>query len=90
MPTKRRLPAHFDSDWWRRDVERASAAARLEAERVRSVLEHEGIPVEQLRPCETEGRDGTRLANCFKIYIPAPIGRFGMVFVASLNPDGQL
>jgi hypothetical protein len=29
--------------------------------------------------CEAEGRDGTRLPACFKVYLPEPDGKFGMV-----------
>jgi len=34
---------------------------------------------QSLRRCE-EGRDGTRLPICVKVYLPPPAGPFGMVF----------
>jgi hypothetical protein len=33
-----------------------------------------------MRACDAEHRSGTSLANCFKVYLPPPAGRFGMVF----------
>jgi hypothetical protein len=33
-----------------------------------------------LRPCDAEARDGTRLDDCAKLYIPQPDGRWGAVF----------
>jgi hypothetical protein len=35
--------------------------------------------IKALRRCDSEGRDGTKLPACFKVYLPAPSGRFGMV-----------
>lgn len=35
--------------------------------------------IKTLRRCDPEGRDGTKLPACFKVYLPAPDGKFGMV-----------
>jgi hypothetical protein len=51
------------------------------------VLRKEGIPLDWLRRCEAEGRDGTRLPGCVKVYIPQPAGRWGAVFAADVE-DG--
>jgi hypothetical protein len=56
---------------------RAGAEALREA---RGQFEREGVEIKALRRCEAEGRDGTRLPACFKVYLPAPNGKFGMVF----------
>lgn len=40
----------------------------------------DGVPVDSLRPCDAEARDGTRLGGCAKLYIPQPDGRLGAVF----------
>jgi hypothetical protein len=36
-----------------------------------------------------QGLDGTQLGGCFKLYLPPPIGNFGMVFTLAMNPTGQ-
>lgn len=41
-----------------------------------------------LRRCEAEGRDGTRLAACVKVYLPPPAGPFGMVFRIARDDKG--
>lgn len=56
---------------------RAGAEALREA---RSQFERDGVEIKTLRRCDSEGRDGTRLPACFKVYLPAPNGKFGMVF----------
>ncbi|MFL5833431.1 MAG: hypothetical protein ACJ76B_05580 [Solirubrobacterales bacterium] len=43
---------------------------------------------EALRRCDAEGRDGTELPACFKVYLPAPNGKFGMVFRFIRESDG--
>lgn len=64
------------------DLARCTAAARKAIESAVGVLVDEGAPREWLRRCEEEGRDGTRLAGCVKIYIPPPAGRWGAVLTA--------
>lgn len=56
---------------------RAGAEALREA---RSQFERDGVEIKILRRCDPEGRDGTKLPACFKVYLPAPNGKFGMVF----------
>jgi hypothetical protein len=55
---------------------RAAAEALREA---RNQFEREGVEIKTLRRCDPEGRDGTKLPACFKVYLPAPNGKFGMV-----------
>jgi hypothetical protein len=43
----------------------------------------EGAPRDWLRRCEEEGRDGTRLGGCLKLYIPQPAGQWGTVLPAT-------
>ena len=64
---------------------RGGAQALREA---RSRFEREGIALEDLRHCDPEGRDGTRLPACFKVYLPSPNGKFGMVFRFIRDADG--
>lgn len=56
---------------------RAGAEALREA---RSQFERDGVAIKTLRRCDPEGRDGTKLPACLKVYLPAPSGKFGMVF----------
>ena len=56
---------------------RAGADALREA---RGQFEQGGVEIKALRRCDPEGRDGTKLPACFKVYLPAPNGKFGMVF----------
>jgi hypothetical protein len=56
---------------------RAGAEALREA---RNHFERDGVEIKTLRRCDPEGRDGTRLPACFKVYLPPPSGKFGMVF----------
>ena len=55
---------------------RAGAKALREA---RSKFERDGVEIKTLRRCDPEHRDGTKLPACFKVYLPPPNGKFGMV-----------
>lgn len=70
---------HFDEVLFSEDLAAMSAAAAEVARQARERYATQGVPVAELRRCEDEGRDGTRLAACVKAYLPAPAGRFGMV-----------
>jgi len=45
----------------------------------RSQFEREGVEIKTLRRCDPEHREGTELPACFKVYLPPPNGKFGMV-----------
>jgi hypothetical protein len=64
------------------DLARCTAAARRAIEPTLVTLREKGVPREWLRRCEAEGRDGTRLGGCVKVYIPPPAGRWGAVLAA--------
>jgi hypothetical protein len=64
---------------------RAGAEALREA---RSQFERDGVEIKTLRRCDAEGRDGTKLPACFKVYLPVPNGKFGMVFRFIRDSDG--
>jgi hypothetical protein len=40
----------------------------------RARLEDDGVAITDLRPCAANGPDGTRLAGCAKLYLPATDG----------------
>jgi hypothetical protein len=52
-------------------------------------LERDGAPIEQLRACHAEGRDGTRLGGCLKLYVPPPAGPWGIVFRFAVDEHGS-
>lgn len=70
----------FDEHLWSEDLQRATPESAQAAGRARRELERAGAPIDQLRPCEDHGRDGTRLAGCLKLYVPLPAGPWGIVF----------
>jgi hypothetical protein len=76
----RRAPAAFDDAAFAEDMNRAGDNGERIARAARSEYERDGVPLEALMACSEEGRDGTRLVNCVKVYLPRPIGNFGMVF----------
>ncbi len=94
MPTSRRPanspPVVFDDAAWAEDLARASAAGREVAEAARRQYEQDGVALGELRACDPEGPDGTRLAHCVKVYLPAPHGRHGMVFTIERDGRGRL
>lgn len=76
---EQRFPVVFDEEWWRIDLARATPAGRKVAKAARPEYERDGVPRAHLRPCEPDHRGGTKLEQCFKVYLPPPAGRFGMV-----------
>jgi hypothetical protein len=85
---ERRLRVVFPDGVWRADVEARyplGSGARTVADAARHDFEREGLPEPELLACESEGREGTRLEDCLKVYLPLgpsdPQQRpFGMVF----------
>lgn len=84
-----RIPARFDPDPWDEDLAHSTPNGRQAAEAGRRDYEPKGIPRSHLKPCKAEGQDGTMLPQCFKVYVPQPDGKFGMVFKSVLIA-GQL
>ena len=83
-----RFPVRFVLENWAEDMKRASAAGCEAAQAAMDRYGRNGVPLEELRPCQAEARDGTRLVDCVKLYLPTPSGRFGMVFRVDSGPDG--
>lgn len=79
----------FDDAALAEDLAHTSAPGRAVALHARRQLAAHGIPAARLRPCLSEGRDGTQLPGCVKTYLPAPAGDWGMVFEGRINTDGQ-
>jgi hypothetical protein len=83
-----RFAVRFDAEALAEDLHHATAAGRLVCERERARLEREGVPADELKACQAEGREGTELAGCVKTYLPQPDGPWGMVFAGDRELDG--
>jgi hypothetical protein len=83
MPTpdrpKPRFAVSVDEHLLEEDLAHTTAAGRTAIAPVIDQLESTGVPKSWLKRCQAEGRDGTRLAGCVKIYIPHPDGPWGAV-----------
>jgi hypothetical protein len=83
MPPVRRPartpPVVFDDAAWAEDLAGASERGREVARATRDEFELHGAPLAQLRECEADGPDGTRLGHCVKVYLPSPNGAHGVV-----------
>ena len=88
MTSEPRFAARFDLDAFREDMARATPAGRDAAEAAKRRYEASGVPRSELGPCDPEHRDGTKLPQCLKVYLPPPAGRFGMVFKFVVANDG--
>lgn len=75
-----RFAVRVEERWLSADLEHASEAGSTAMEPAIEELQSEGVAADSLRPCEKEGRDGTRLGGCTKLYIPQPDGQWGAVF----------
>lgn len=69
----------FNEGAFAEDTMRSGRAGAKALREARSQFEREGVEIKVLRRCDPEGRDGTTLAACFKVYLPVPNGKFGMV-----------
>ena len=87
--TERRARAQFDADAWEEDLARSTPAGHQAAEAARKDYEQRGVPIAQLRRVAEHGHDRTILPDCMKVYVPAPDGRFGMIFMLKFQPDGR-
>ncbi|HET9198379.1 MAG TPA: hypothetical protein VFN92_09015 [Solirubrobacterales bacterium] len=91
MPLRRGFAAvAFDELAWQEDLRRTTGSAKRIGEETRLRLEREGQPVEALFACNPEARDGTRLPNCVKVYLPPPGGPLGLVFRIAKSADERL
>lgn len=93
MHTPRRgrpLTAIFLEPAWSADLQGTTPAGLVAATDARKRLTANGVPATELRRCDAEGRDGTRLDGCYKLYLPPPAGRFGMVFRAQVDRNSRV
>ncbi len=87
-PRPGHAPVAFADDAFDEDIARAGSGGREAAETARQAYEHGGVPVDELRRVQDEGRDGTILPGCLKVYLPPPDGRFGIVFKLAIDETG--
>lgn len=78
----------FNEGAFAEDTMRSGRAGAQALREARSQSEQDGVEVKILRRCDPEGRDGTKLPSCFKVYLPPPNGKFGMVFRFVRDADG--
>ena len=78
----------FDEGAYAVDTVRSGRTGADVLRQTRVRFEREGVVLADLRDCESEGRDGTRLPGCLKVYLPAPDGRFGMVLILARDEHG--
>jgi hypothetical protein len=80
-----RYRVEFDDAAFAEDLQHNSPPARAAGQTEHSDIVKNGLDPARLKRCEAEGRDGTKLPNCAKIYIPEPDGPWGMVFELRVN-----
>lgn len=78
----------FDEVALGEDVMRSGRGGAAVLQETRRRYERDGVAVERLRGCEAEGSDGTELPGCFKVYLPEPDGKFGMVLALASDEHG--
>jgi len=80
----------FDQDVWAEEVGRLSAAGQGHRSAVgaRGEIERPAARI-AVRPCEAEGRDGSLLAGCAKVYVPLGVepSRAPYGFVVAIRAD---
>jgi len=78
----------FDEVAYAEDTVRAGRNGARALREARSRFEREGVAVSSLRDCQAEGPKGTRLPACFKVRLPPPNGKFGMVLAVTSGKQG--
>jgi len=69
----------FNEGAFAEDTMRSGRVGAKALRDARSQFEREGVEIKTLRRCDPEHREGTELPACFKVYLPPPNGKFGMV-----------
>jgi hypothetical protein len=84
-----RYSVQFDELAYAEDLRHASPAGREVARSARARLDRDGASLDELWRCDPEHREGTRLPNCVKTYLPGPGGRWRMIFEAVYDADAH-
>jgi hypothetical protein len=81
------VPTTFEEPNIAEDLTYHADAAATALRKLRLEIDRDGgIPHSRLKRCEDEGRDGTRLEDCLKTYVPWPVGKWGIVFIPVVHP----
>ena len=70
------------------DTMRSGSAGAKALREARGQFERDGVEIKSLHRCDPEHRDGTKLPACFKVYLPPPNGKFGMVLRFVRDDEG--
>ena len=83
-----RAAVAFNEQWWDTDTGRLPRPVRDLAARTRRALERDGLALDPaaVYRCDPEGRDGTSLPNCVKVYLDD----HRIVFEVTRNAHGRL
>lgn len=87
-PRHGRARVVFDDVLWDEDLAAATAEATHAASRARDELSRHGAPLDELRACDENARDGSSLPGCVKLYVPLPAGPWGIVFQLARDEHG--
>ena len=82
-----RFAVRFDDRLFDEDLAHATHAGQQVAVDARRRLERDGASAGELAPCQAEHRQGTRLPNCVKTYLPERGGRWRMIFEVTRDGD---
>jgi hypothetical protein len=85
-----RFPVRVDRTWLKADLDNATPAGREALASALAAFRKSGVPVERLRACDANGRDGTNLGGCVKVYLPPPLGPWGAVFTGAISETGKV
>lgn len=83
------FPVRVNRTWLKADLDNASPAGRETLASAVAGFTNAGVPIDRLKTCDAEGRDGTRLEGCVKAYVPPPLGPWGAVFTAAVSQEGE-
>ena len=90
--SQRRVAVVFDEAVWSHAVDGFSEENRQLAQSTRIRLERSGLALDDVRACDAEGSDGTKLPGCVKLYLPwldAPPSQRPFAFVLRLRQRGD-
>lgn|SRR5512146_308187 len=78
----------FSEGAFAEDTMRSGRTGAKVLRETRGRFEGEGVEIKTLRRCDPEHRDSTKLPACFKVYLPPPNGKFGMVLRFVRDDEG--
>lgn len=83
------FPVRINRTWLKSDLDNATPAGREVLASAVAGFTKSGAPVDRLKACDANGRDGTRLGGCVKVYLPPPLGPWGAVFTGAIPRDDE-